>query len=253
MTHNTEQNPTFVRYEHPLNERVRTYLRFESLLSQLHGSRQLEQKGNAQLFFKSLFDILELLDQIQIKADLLKDLDKQRSKLKQWLDYDNVDQSMLSSLLNDISSKHKALLAVPRLGQSLREDRFLCAIRQRFSIPGGSCSFDLPGLQHWLYASQNKRDSDIQRWVDDLSPLTAALDLWLRLVRDTGVKHNVVAKQGFYQDDAPDAELLLLEVPATSNAYPVVSGHRSRFAIRFTPFDEAQDVAPSLPFTLTRC
>jgi cell division protein ZapD len=33
----------------------------------------------------------------------------------------------------------------------LREDRLIGLVRQRLSIPGGCCSFDLPTLHMWLH------------------------------------------------------------------------------------------------------
>ena len=137
------------RYEHPLNEKVRIYLRLEHLLKQLHDSSELSDPWQYTIFFNALFDLLELIEQIPVKTDLAKALDKQSTKLKAWLDYDGVDPTAIQSLLDSMSHAQKNLLAAPRLGQSLREDRFLSSIRQRFSIPGGTCSFDLPALHYW--------------------------------------------------------------------------------------------------------
>ncbi len=242
-----------VKYEHPLNERVRTYLRFEVLFRQLHHSAQLADPWHYHLFFRSIFDILELLDQIQLKAELIKDLDKQKAKLKQWLNIDNVDQTTLLQLLDELETLHHQLLATPRLGQKLREDRFLSSIRQRFSIPGGTCNFDLPSLHHWLHLSEEQRQKDIECWMSQLKAPSAALSLWLRLVRDSGRFMPESAHQGFFQADAADAELLRLQICSSDGVYPMISGHRSRFAIRFMPFDENGQVPESIQFSLARC
>lgn len=76
------------RYEHPLNEKVRIYLRLEHLLKQLHDSSELSDPWQYTIFFNALFDLLELIEQIPVKTDLAKALDKQSTKLKAWLDYD---------------------------------------------------------------------------------------------------------------------------------------------------------------------
>ncbi len=73
------------RFEHPLNEKVRIYLRLEYLLRQMTHASQLNDQWQHQIFFRALFDLLEILDQIQLKSELAKDLDKQRTKLKSWL------------------------------------------------------------------------------------------------------------------------------------------------------------------------
>lgn len=73
------------RFEHPLNEKVRIYLRLEFLLHQMTHSCQLHDPWQHQIFFRALFELLEILDQVQVKADLAKDLEKQRNKFKTGL------------------------------------------------------------------------------------------------------------------------------------------------------------------------
>ncbi|WP_087016589.1 cell division protein ZapD [Thaumasiovibrio subtropicus] len=249
----TTHSSTSVRYEHPLNERVRTYLRFEALFRQMHHNAKMGDQWQHQLFFRAIFDTLELLDQIQLKAELVKDLDKQRIKLKQWLNIENVDQNTLLKLLDELEKRHHELLSAPRLGQGLREDRFLCSIRQRFSIPGGTCNFDLPSLHHWLHLSEEEKSADITRWMEQVEHASAALSLWLRLIRDSGHYIEQQATQGFFQDDAPDAELIRIAIETQHGVYPMISGHRSRFAIRFLPFSEEGEIPEKLAFSLARC
>ncbi len=42
------------------------------------------------------------------------------------------------------------------------EDRLIALVRQRLSIPGGCCSFDLPTLHIWLHLPQAQRDSQVE-------------------------------------------------------------------------------------------
>ncbi|MFA0708867.1 cell division protein ZapD, partial [Vibrio sp. 10N.222.48.A3] len=45
------------KFEHPLNEKTRIYLRVESLLRQLHLSSAFSDAQQYQLFFRSIFDL----------------------------------------------------------------------------------------------------------------------------------------------------------------------------------------------------
>ncbi|NCO46249.1 MAG: cell division protein ZapD, partial [Vibrio sp.] len=54
------------KFEHPLNEKTRIYLRVEALLNQLMHSAQFRDGIQHQLFFRSLFDLLEIFEQIQL-------------------------------------------------------------------------------------------------------------------------------------------------------------------------------------------
>ncbi|MDO1806776.1 cell division protein ZapD, partial [Escherichia coli] len=57
------------------------------------------------------------------------------------------------------------LISAPRVGQFLREDRFISLVRQRLSIPGGCCSFVFPTLHILLHLPQAQRDSQGETWV----------------------------------------------------------------------------------------
>lgn len=240
-------------YEHPLTEQVRVYLRLEYLLGQINQSVALTDDGQWRVFFRSLFDLVEILEQVQVKGDLAKDLEKQRTKLETWLDVPNVDTEQLKALLLESRQIQQALLQSARLGQKLREDKFLSSIRQRFSIPGGTCSFDLPSLHHWLNLPLAHKQSNAERWKQTLAPLEDALGFWLRLTRGSATLQPCAVVNGFYQQDVEGASLLRIKISTDYNAFPLVSGHKSRFAIRFMPFDESQPVPDMMALSLTVC
>ncbi|WP_318483919.1 cell division protein ZapD [Photobacterium leiognathi] len=247
------QTSQITRYEHPLTEKVRIYLRLDYLLRQMQHSSNQNDPWQYKIFFNALFDLLEILDQVQVKTDLAKDIDKQRQQLKSWLNIDGVDEYALQQMIDAMEQAHKALISSPRLGQSLREDRFLSSIKQRFSIPGGSCCFDLPSLHHWLHLPDEEKQSAMKAWLSELDELQDALNLWLKLIRETAQYKTHHARNGFFQYDAEDACLLRLEICAEDGVYPMISGHRNRFAIRFSPFTEGEPVASDLEFKLAIC
>ena len=240
-------------FEHPLNEKTRIYLRVEALLTQMDKAAQFGDEMQHLIFFRSLFDLLEIFEQIQLKSELAKDIEKQRLSYRAYLNIDGVNLEMLRAVLDEIDGVHSELMAAERFGQSLKEDRFLSAIRQRFNLPGGSCCFDLPALHHWLHLPLEKKQADAQKWSTNLTPLTQALKLWLRLTRETGQLRERLANNGFYQSDATEANILRLEIPLETGVYPMISGHKNRFAIKFIDFESGQASASSIPFKLAVC
>ncbi|NOH70116.1 cell division protein ZapD [Vibrio pectenicida] len=240
-------------FEHPLNEKTRIYLRVEALLNQLSISSQFSDDMQHLLFFRSLFDLLEIFEQIQLKSELAKDIEKQRLSYRSWLHVEGVDQKMLNNILTEVDDVHSKLMAAERFGQSLKEDRFLSTIRQRFNLPGGSCCFDLPALHHWLHLPIRQKTEDSNQWIENLQPLTDALKLWLRLTRETGHFQQQEALSGFYQSDAEDANILRLEIPMRYGVYPMISGHKNRFAIKFIFFASGQASCDNIDFKLAVC
>jgi cell division protein ZapD len=136
----------------------------------------------------------------------------------------------------------------------LREDRLIGLVRQRLSIPGGCCSFDLPTLHVWLHLPQAQRDEQVNIWLSSLTPLNHTLSLILDLIRNSAPFRKQTSLNGFYQDNGEDADLLRLHLDLDSQLFPQISGHKSRFAIRFLPLDSENGIIPErLDFELACC
>ncbi|MDB1123028.1 cell division protein ZapD [Vibrio algarum] len=241
------------KFEHPLNEKTRIYLRVEALMRQMHHSANFSDNQQYHQFFRSIFDLLEIFEQIQLKAELAKDLEKQRLNYKHWLNVDGVDQEKLLTVLEEIDTTHKYLMAAERFGRSLKEDRFLSSIRQRFNLPGGTCCFDLPALHYWNHLPIEQRQRNAEGWMNTLAPLSKSLNLWLKLCRETGYFNPQIARNGFYQSDAEEANILRLNIPLADGVFPVISGHKKRFSIKFMSFENGQAYSQDVEFDLAIC
>lgn len=129
----SDVSPT-VLFEHPLNEKMRTWLRIEFLLQQLHGQRALSETAIALTFFRTVSDLLDVLERGEVRTELLKELERQQQKLLAWADVPGVDMALIDQLRGQLKSRSSALMAAPRLGQALREDRLIGLVRQRLNI-----------------------------------------------------------------------------------------------------------------------
>lgn len=227
-------------YEFPLNEKSRTYLRFNTLFEQLDASRHVTQTSEALAFFKSLFDFIELSERCDIRTDLMKDLEKQRQKIELWRQLPEVDHAKLDALQQELGELIYQLPRSVRAGSCFKEDKFLCAIRQRFSIPGGLCSFDVPILHHWLGLPIAQRQQATSQWCDEVQLLRQATRRLLQLWRESSYFTPQLARNGFFQENADGAEMVRLRLEQEQGHYPTVSGHKSRFAIRFLPLGELE-------------
>lgn len=245
---------TTVLFEHPLNEKMRTWLRLEFLLQQLYNYPTLTDISSALPFFRSVSDLLDVLERGDVRTEMLKELDRQQQKMLQWDGVPGVDNDRVRALRSELKQCAAVLMAAPRLGQAVREDRLISSVRQRLSIPGGCCSFDLPGLHIWLHLPQTVRDQQVNIWLKTFDPLHSALTITLDLVRHSEPFKNQISLNGFFQDNAEDADLLRMRIPLVSQLYPQVSGHKTRYAIRFLSLDSENGVVPNrLSFELACC
>lgn len=245
---------THILFEHPLNEKMRTWLRIEFLVQQLNCNLPVDDHASALHFFRNIGDLLDVFERGEVRTDLLKELERQQRKLKQWDEVPGVDKDRIEALRQQLKNSSSILMAAPRVGQVLREDKLIGLVRQRLSIPGGCCSFDLPTLHIWLHAPQAKRDAQVSYWLESLHPLTQALDLILDLIRNSAQFRKHTSLNGFFQDNGEDADLLRLQLVLDDQLYPQISGHKSRFAIRFLPLDSENGLVPErLDFELACC
>ncbi|WP_048756727.1 cell division protein ZapD [Raoultella ornithinolytica] len=245
---------TPVLFEHPLNEKMRTWLRIEFLTQQLSVHPTIASYADALHFFRNAGDLLDVVERGEVRTDLLKELERQQRKLQSWVDIPGVDGERIDALRQQLKQCGATLMSAPRIGQFLREDRLIALVRQRLSIPGGCCSFDLPTLHIWLHMPQAYRDEQIGVWIASLDPLTQSLVLILDLIRNAAPFRKQTSLNGFYQDNGEDADLLRLRLDIASQLYPQISGHKSRFAIRFLPLDSEFGVVPErFDFELACC
>lgn len=224
-------------YEHPLNERIRTLLRLEHLFRQSRHFIEGKSAWDSRIFIATLIDILDIFSRGDMKTELLKELERATGNLRGLMDIPQVDHNKLGTILRAmehlIDNLH-GMNAQP--GQSLREDDFLTAIRQRSTIPGGTCDFDLPAYHLWLAASYDKRLQDQRRWLNSLDPVHQAIELLLKMIRNSAEIRPIRCEQGSYQqqlDNHTPFQLVRVMLPNDSPYYAEISGSRHRFTIRF--------------------
>lgn len=248
-------------FEQPLNERIRMCLRIETLMQRIHYFATPEADWSGYGALLGILEITALLERGDFKQELMRELESHRSSLKLLTSHAGVDKSKLELIL---SKQKNAIERIHRLngklGEHLKRIEFLVTIKQRTSIPGGSCDFDLPALRFWLNQSHQRRVDDLTRWAAPYFELEAVIELILKVIRDSATPQQVVAEKGFYQqplDPQQPNRLLRVSIPAGSGFYPEISAGKHRYSIRFLnplPIDETPtQVREDVPFLLMRC
>ena len=224
-------------FEFPLKEKVRNYLRVEQLLGQLKISAKSEHQQLQLVFFQQLFELLDLVERLDLRSDLSKDLEAHEKNLVYWSKHPKIDSTALEQALKTVLTLREKLKNDRRFGSALKEDKLLSTIRQRFAIPGGACSFDLPNLHFWLQQPLEKRHIEIAQWLETLALLDDAIAVSLSFIRERGQFINVTAENGFYQGAAEDKnELIRVRCRVDEGYYPMLSGNKYRYALRFMLF-----------------
>jgi len=255
----TERRPRLILYEYPFNERIRTLLRLEDLFDRFGFFLSHEDAKAHQVALNTLFEIAEVTGRTDLKADLIKELDRQRSTLSAYRGNPGIDQPTLESLLGEIESVLAGLNNMHgKSGQHLTDNEWLTSIRSRAIIPGGTCKFDLPSYFAWQQNSPDFRRDDIAKWVAPLLPLRDAASIVLKLARESGQTSKVMASQGSYQQMLSGRSFQLMQIRVTpeSKMIPEASANKYMLWVRFTVQDgdlRPRAVDTDVPFQLTLC
>lgn len=246
-------------YEYPFNERIRTLLRLEDLYEKFTFFLQQEHALQHHVALATIFEMLEVAGRADLKSDLLQELERQKQTLLSFRSNPNVETGVLDAILNDIEQASTTLAAAQgKTGQSLRDNDWLMSIRGRTIIPGGACEFDLPSYYAWQQQPFDKRHADISGWFAPLLPLFNALNLALRLLRESGRTSKTIAHAGSYQQmlQGKTYQMLRLTLHKDLGMIPEISANKYMLWVRFTTQDGDQKPKPfeeDVSFDLTLC
>lgn len=246
-------------YEYPFNERIRTLLRFEDLFDRFTFFLSREDAKEHHIALMTLFEIADVAGRADLKSDLSKELERQRQTLISYRDNPGIDQTTLETVLVEITQTLAQLNQMHgKAGQHLADNEWLSSIRSRSSIPGGTCSFDLPSYYAWQQGLLEYRRHDIAQWAIPLLPLRDAMAIVLKFARESSQVTKVIATQGRYQQmlSGRTSQLMQIRVPAELGVIPEASANKYMLWVRFTTQDgdmRPQPVDTDVPFQLALC
>ena len=224
-----------ILYEHPLNERIRNYLKLEQMFVQAKASAAADESisMNYHIFFNSLFSIIDILERNDIRGDLIKDLEKLEQSLVVWSKSPEINNNALQENLRQVVALICQLKVPTPKWCEIKTDQFLTTIKQRYAIQGGNSSFDLPQLQFWLNQPSAIIQQNMSDWLVKFVHIEDALTLILKFIRQRVAFEAISTESGFYQDSGEGILLLRIKVPHNAPYYPTVSGNKFRYSIRF--------------------
>lgn len=224
-------------YEQPLNERMRTLLRLEFLFRQLDYHLQGDSYWDTRAAIATLLDIQSFaIARSDLKSDLAMEVDRQIKSLQRLRESPGVDGERLQEVLADLERIGSGLKNDNRnISRQMKNNSFLNAIRNRSTIPGASCSFDLPFFHQWLMSPRERRVADISDWVESLEPIHQAADRVLQLVRSSNHPQKITVEKGLLEQDLPSdrpCQMIRIILPPACSCYPEISSGKHRFLLR---------------------
>ncbi|MEM7468979.1 MAG: cell division protein ZapD [Pseudomonadota bacterium] len=248
-------------FEQPLNERTRSCLRLEHLFAALDKGLQGDSEWDSREALCAMIEIGDLLSRTDIKGELIKELERIQGKLNSLRSNPAVDAQALEDAIAELVP-HLTTLKQSNCqpGATLRNDELVNQFRQRITIPGGTCNFDLPSFHYWLQQSATSRIDTLRIWSADLQVVAAAVNQILDLIRNSAPNTAQLGKNGFFQSKIEtnyECQLIRITLLNDIGVFPEISGGKHRFTARFMSQSDtavrAEQVGHDVKFELQCC
>lgn len=222
-----------IKYEFPLNERIRRLIRLEHLFSRTQSAVLSSQKYTEYIIFERIFELMQTASRSDLKVDLLQETQRQIVKIK-GKTKTKLNQNILIKL-----KKIKINLEKARIhpGFFFGDDKFLQEIKSRNDTPYGITSVDFPEFQFWLQnqPSQIKKDY-ITKKLMPFYPIKDAISTILGLIRLNTEISSVIAETGVYQKKLNPhlkLDLITLMINKSLKSIPNISSNKYAISIQF--------------------
>lgn len=244
-------NTTFIWYEQPLNERQRLFLRLEYLFKQFKlstiNNQYQENPINeyyreqhafyAQQKMIAFLEILGFCERLDIRQDLLKELEYLQQYLNKIHTYPGVCHNTLQQHVNTIDGLIDELgSSSGKIGLSLLKIDWLNQIRQRLYVPGGLASCDIPTFYHWLQLDIDTQNEFFNSGYEEFKAVSDTVSIILTFIRESGQIESLDIGGGFYQRNFENHikhQLVRVGIAHNDALVPEISASKHRLNIRF--------------------
>ena len=252
---------TVITFEQPLNERIRTFMRVEELYNRCVYCMKQDNSWDSHFALSTLIELIGLTARGDLKRELIKEVKRQLTTLEQLSNIPSLDKNKLGVLVKDLTELINDLdLQQGQILGHLKDNEFINSIKQRATIPGGTCDFDLPAYHYWLTQPATERNAIITGWLEPFKLIHNTVTQCLGLVRDSAEINEQTAVNGFFQrnlDPNQPNQLVRVFIEKDQQSFPEISAGKHRFSIRFlTQADPNQlpaQVNRDIPFKLACC
>lgn len=258
---NPQSNARHCIYEQPLSERMRLFMRLESMFLQMRLFHKADEYYSIQLFLDALFDVLDFLHRYEIRSEILKELQRVRTAILR----DTLQPTGAFTSQTDMEiAIEQALLAVHEINlnpiSALRENELFNSLRQRNFNQSGNCLFEVPAYQFWLAQNTNRTNPFLVECYALFTPIADSIGLILNMVRQSTDMTEEYTEDGMFLktlDKDKRNQILRVHLTPSDKVFPRISGDNHRFAIRFmeqaAPQTRATQTQQPVHFSLQVC
>jgi len=222
-----------IRYEFPLNEKTRKFLRLEEIFMKAEMQLASRIKSSGYDLFETLFNVMASASRSDLKVELIQELERQRGKTdKSKKTKKNItrlaDLRKLRGMLERSSIKS---------GFYFGSDKFLQELKARSDSPFGILSTDFPEMQFWLQTqTPESRKLFFREKFTSFLPIKKSIIYLNNILRKNVIMQAQVTKQDRYEvklDSSQKNDLVVVELLNTTALIPALSSNKYAININF--------------------
>ena len=167
------------------------------------------------------------------------ELERQKQVLLSFRGNPGVEQTALAQVIPEVEQALGTLFKMTgKIGHYVLENEWLMRIKQRISIPGGACEFNLPSYHYWLHCDSATRSADLAAWITPLYPLRDGTVIVLKLLREGGKPAKQIAAQRVFSQmlGGKTSQMVRIRLPRGVQYVRDTSAKKYALNVRFTVF-----------------
>jgi cell division protein ZapD len=222
-------------YEEPVDERIRKFLKLENYFLKIKYHKELDTSYDSFAAIYNLIMIYKTLSRVEVKSELIREIDFQKQKYNEYIKIDSSDKIKLSSImekqnviLNDLYNLKANYLT------KLNNDEFFQFCTKHYESLNTE-------MDYWLTRDHAIRLNQINLWLEIIKPIESSVYFCLDILRKSSETNEICADNGFHLIKLnPEKKIRLLRITMQSDNYyfPHISLGPQRATISFTLLNE---------------
>jgi cell division protein ZapD len=227
----------YIIYEQPVAENIRNILKCEYLFEKFNSSLEQDNIWGIKSSIATLLETSDFVSRINLKIELLKELEKNILYINNLKDVNNdklSDYEESIEKLKFVIDKINSIEENP--SKSVIDNDFLMQIKSKIYLPAGDNFFDMPSYLNFLSSNKTQILDNINLWYSPFEYLFKASKLILSTRRKYSLFEKYTSSKSYFElklNKDTYVDFIRIRLDKDINIYPNVSVSRQNINIIF--------------------
>ena len=214
-------------YEQPVTENVRNFLKCEYLFEKFNSALQQHDIWSVKSSVSTLIEISDFIFRINVKVELLKELEKNILFLNYLYENNSIHISMHDEYITKTKNCVEVLNnIIESPSKSIIDNDFLMQIKSKLHIPAGDNFFDMPAYLNFLSSNKSFIIDSINQWYLPFKPFFSSSKLLLDTKRINSEFVALRSSSSYFEkkfNKSSKFDLVRIKMKKNINIYPDIS------------------------------